>query len=99
MSLLSEFNFINTTNLYVFVLFFSEQVQEMEQMLPNTCQVNFDDPNRLHEFTLIIIPEEGYWVGGRFNFGIYVTEDYNMAVSEDREALYLSQEVISQNTH
>lgn len=56
----------------------------MEQMLPNTCQITFDDPNRLHEFTLTIIPDEGYWVGGRFHFAIYIMEDYNMAVSDHR---------------
>ncbi|XP_046430904.1 NEDD8-conjugating enzyme UBE2F-like isoform X1 [Neodiprion fabricii] len=55
------------------------EVQEMEQTLPSTCQIVFDDPNRLHEFTLVIVPDEGYWVGGRFHFAIYVTEDYNMA--------------------
>lgn len=53
----------------------------MEQTLPVTCQVTFNDPHRLYEFTLLIIPDEGYWAGGRFFFDIYIPEDYNMAVN------------------
>ncbi|KAG7203297.1 hypothetical protein KM043_010390 [Ampulex compressa] len=56
-----------------------KEVQEMEQNLPTTCQVSFKDPHRLHEFILWIVPDEGYWVGGRFCFQIYTPEDYNMA--------------------
>lgn len=53
----------------------------MEQTLPVTCQVTFNDPHRLYEFTLLIIPDEGYWAGGHFFFDIYIPEDYNMAVN------------------
>lgn len=53
----------------------------MEQTLPSTCQVTFNDPHCLHEFTLLIVPDEGYWLGGRFYFQIYIPEDYNMAVN------------------
>ncbi|KAI4502016.1 hypothetical protein M0802_002698 [Mischocyttarus mexicanus] len=56
-----------------------KEVQEMEQTLPITCQVMFNDPHRLHEFTLLITPDEGYWVGGRFFFDVIITEDYNIA--------------------
>lgn len=56
------------------------QVQEMEQTLPTTCQITFNDPHRLHEFSLLIVPEEGYWTGGKFYFQIYIPDDYNMAV-------------------
>lgn len=52
----------------------------MEQTLPATCQVTFKDPHRLHEFMLLIMPDEGYWIGGHFYFQIYITEEYNMAV-------------------
>lgn len=52
----------------------------MEQTLPATCQVSFNDPHRLHEFTLLIVPDEGYWISGRFYFQIHIPEDYNMAV-------------------
>lgn len=52
----------------------------MEQTLPITCQVTFKDPHRLHDFILLIIPDEGYWIGGHFYFQIYISEEYNMAV-------------------
>ncbi|XP_039284435.1 NEDD8-conjugating enzyme UBE2F-like [Nilaparvata lugens] len=51
----------------------------MEQMLPNTCKVKFDDPHCLHEFSLIVAPDEGYWQGGKFVFRVSVSEEYNMA--------------------
>ncbi|XP_064467371.1 NEDD8-conjugating enzyme UBE2F-like [Ornithodoros turicata] len=54
------------------------EVQEMEANLPCTCTVKFDDPDVLHRFELIIMPEEGYWQGGRFVFPVEVPEDYNM---------------------
>lgn len=56
----------------------------MHQMLPTTCQIVFDDPHRLHDFTLVVVPDEGYWHGGRFYFHIYVTEEYNMTVRQYR---------------
>ncbi|XP_012273379.1 NEDD8-conjugating enzyme UBE2F [Orussus abietinus] len=55
-----------------------KEVQEMEQTLPSTCQITFDDPHRLHEFTLLIVPDEGYWIGGSFYFHINISEEYNM---------------------
>ncbi|EGI60601.1 PREDICTED: NEDD8-conjugating enzyme UBE2F-like [Acromyrmex echinatior] len=56
-----------------------KEVQEMEQTLPVTCKVTFKDPDCLHEFILLIMPDEGYWIGGHFYFQIYISEDYNMA--------------------
>ena len=53
----------------------------MEQNLPSTCQVNFNDPHCLYEFVLSIAPDEGYWYGGRFYFQIHIPEEYNMIVS------------------
>lgn len=53
----------------------------MEQTLPGTCNVDFENPNELFNITLTVSPDEGYWAGGTFHFHIYVTEDYNMAVS------------------
>lgn len=52
----------------------------MQQTLPITCQVTFEDPHRLHEFILRIMPDEGYWIGGHFYFQIHISEEYNMAV-------------------
>ncbi|KAF4523466.1 hypothetical protein B566_EDAN014994 [Ephemera danica] len=56
-----------------------KEVQEMEQTMPATCKTYFDDSQKLHEFSLTVTPDEGYWLGGKFRFQIYVTEEYNMA--------------------
>ncbi|XP_021913130.1 NEDD8-conjugating enzyme UBE2F-like isoform X2 [Zootermopsis nevadensis] len=56
-----------------------KEVQEMEQTLPITCRVRFEDPHQLHDFHLTVTPDEGFWAGGQFWFHIFVTEDYNMA--------------------
>ena len=53
----------------------------MEQNLPKTCQVHFEDPNKLHSFLLYISPDDGYWTGGRFKFIIDVPDEYNIVVS------------------
>lgn len=58
-----------------------KEVQEMTENLPTTCSVSFDDPNVLNDFVLTVAPDEGYWQGGKFKFNIFVTDDYNMAVS------------------
>ncbi|KAK6624768.1 NEDD8-conjugating enzyme ube2f [Polyplax serrata] len=56
-----------------------KEVQEMEQTLPPTCKIRFENPHQLHEFKLFVTPDEGFWSGGRFVFQIFVTEEYNMA--------------------
>ncbi|NWH65525.1 UBE2F enzyme, partial [Geococcyx californianus] len=43
-----------------------------------TCKVNFPDPNKLHYFQLTVIPDEGYYQGGKFQFEIDVPDAYNM---------------------
>ena len=53
----------------------------MEQTLPSTCRVKFENPDALHDFYMTIYPDEGFWKGGRFVFHIVISEDYNMAVS------------------
>lgn len=57
-----------------------KEVQEMEQNLPNSCQVYFSDPNNLSEFSLLICPDEGFWKDGKFKFHVFVPEEYNMTV-------------------
>ncbi|KAM6332400.1 NEDD8-conjugating enzyme UBE2F isoform 3-T3 [Podargus strigoides] len=54
------------------------QVAELEANLPCTCKVNFPDPNKLHYFQLTVIPDEGYYQGGKFQFEIEVPDAYNM---------------------
>ncbi|XP_028176177.1 NEDD8-conjugating enzyme UBE2F-like [Ostrinia nubilalis] len=56
-----------------------KEVQEMNENLPATCSVHFEDHNVLSEFILNVCPDEGYWQGGKFKFSVFVTEDYNMA--------------------
>ena len=47
-----------------------KEVQEMEENKPQNCKVKFDDPSSLHDFFIIISPEEGFWQGGRFKFHV-----------------------------
>ncbi|CAM4503474.1 unnamed protein product [Leuciscus chuanchicus] len=58
-----------------------KEVAELETNLPNTCKVTFPDENKLHHFQLAISPDEGYYLGGKFQFEIEVLEAYNMVVS------------------
>lgn len=66
------------------------QVQEMDQNLPTTCKTKFSNPNLLHEFTMVVTPDEGYWRGGKFVFSVSVPEEYNMAVSLKSRMEHLS---------
>jgi len=52
----------------------------MEQTLPKTCRVHFEDPNKLYQFILTITPDDGYWHGGKFKFLLQVPEEYNLVV-------------------
>uniref|UniRef100_A0A1Q3G1V9 E2 NEDD8-conjugating enzyme n=1 Tax=Culex tarsalis TaxID=7177 RepID=A0A1Q3G1V9_CULTA len=57
-----------------------KEVQELEQNLPSTCKIAFQDANVLSDFTLAITPnEDSFWQGGRFKFSVQVPEEYNMA--------------------
>nr|XP_009684063.1 PREDICTED: NEDD8-conjugating enzyme UBE2F isoform X3 [Struthio camelus australis] len=55
-----------------------KEVAELEANLPCTCKVNFPDPNKLHYFQLTVIPDEGYYQAGKFQFEIEVPDAYNM---------------------
>ena len=57
------------------------EVQELEQNLPKTCKLRFEDPNKLYSFFLTIVPDESYWQGGLFKFSVDVPDDYNIVVS------------------
>lgn len=63
-----------------------KEVQEMEQNMPSTCTVCFNDPNVLCEFSLVICPDEGYWKDGRFKFNITIPEEYNMTVRNNHNS-------------
>ncbi|XP_026121510.1 NEDD8-conjugating enzyme UBE2F-like [Carassius auratus] len=55
-----------------------KEVAELDANLPNTCKVTFPDENKLCHFQLAISPDEGYYLGGKFQFEIEVPEAYNM---------------------
>ncbi|KAL3290342.1 hypothetical protein HHI36_023686 [Cryptolaemus montrouzieri] len=55
-----------------------KESQELAQLLPPNCTVEYENENDLSNFTLIIKPTEGYWENGIFKFSIYVTDEYNM---------------------
>uniref|UniRef100_A0A8C5YW74 Ubiquitin conjugating enzyme E2 F (putative) n=1 Tax=Marmota marmota marmota TaxID=9994 RepID=A0A8C5YW74_MARMA len=58
-----------------------KEVADLEANLPCTCKVHFPDPNKLHCFQLTVIPDEGYYQGGKFQFETEVPDAYNMVVS------------------
>ncbi|MEE6490896.1 hypothetical protein FKM82_016044 [Ascaphus truei] len=47
-------------------------------LVKGTCKVNFPDPDSLHNFQLIVSPDESYYQGGKFQFEIDVPDAYNM---------------------
>ncbi|RWS30116.1 NEDD8-conjugating enzyme UBE2F-like protein [Leptotrombidium deliense] len=49
----------------------------MESNLPPTCKVKFFNPHELHKLELVIQPDDGFWLGGKFRFHIEVPEEYN----------------------
>ncbi len=53
--------------------YLTQEVTELQSCLPPSCKLEFEDVDDLREFTLIVLPEEGYWRGGRFVFSIKVT--------------------------
>jgi len=55
-------------------------LQDLPSLLPPSTKINFPDPDKLHEFRIVVSPEEGYWAGGKFTFSVSVTEEYNFAV-------------------
>ncbi len=40
--------------------------------LPSSCKLEFDDPNDLMNFRLIMAPTEGIYSGGTFRFSFKV---------------------------
>ena len=99
---LSDFLFVNEMRTYEYSLIYFAEVQEMEQNLPKSCRIHFDDVNKLHKFTLTIAPDEGYWVNGKFKFHIDVPEEYNIAVSTqwlpDRDSIFHVPEMLALTT-
>ncbi|KAH8041401.1 hypothetical protein MRX96_041625 [Rhipicephalus microplus] len=44
--------------------------------LPNTCRMEFPDPDDLLNFKLVICPDEGFYRNGRFVFSFRVSPNY-----------------------
>mgnify|MGYP001241500463 CR=1 FL=1 len=44
----------------------TKDIHELE--LPETCRMEFSDPDDLLNFCLVMVPDEGFYRGGRFNF-------------------------------
>ncbi|XP_072117529.1 NEDD8-conjugating enzyme UBE2F isoform X2 [Mobula birostris] len=55
-----------------------KEVAELEANLPSTCKLDFPDANKLYFFQLNVMPDEGYYQGGKFQFETDVPEAYNM---------------------
>ncbi|XP_064389390.1 NEDD8-conjugating enzyme UBE2F-like [Halichondria panicea] len=51
---------------------------ELGEVTPNTCAVTFDNPDDLREFTVTVIPDEGYWEKGKFTFHVSIPPEYNI---------------------
>ncbi|XP_048389838.1 NEDD8-conjugating enzyme UBE2F isoform X2 [Stegostoma tigrinum] len=47
-------------------------------LIKGTCKLDFPDANKLYSFQLNVMPDEGYYQGGRFQFETDVPEAYNM---------------------
>lgn len=47
-----------------------------ELTLPKTCNIEFPDPDDLLNFQLVIMPDEGFYKGGRFIFSFKVSPNY-----------------------
>lgn len=58
--------------------FLTQEVSDLHPVLPNTCKLEFKDVDDLRKFTLIVVPNEGYWKGGRYNFEVSIPLEYNI---------------------
>ncbi|XP_048580164.1 NEDD8-conjugating enzyme UBE2F isoform X2 [Nematostella vectensis] len=56
----------------------TKEAQEMEENIPDTCQITFKDPDKLYDFYLTVVPDEGFWKDGIFKFHIMIPEEYNI---------------------
>lgn len=53
------------------------EMVDLEKYMPESCKIEFPDPEILHSFLLVVKPSEGFYVGGKFVFDFKVPEDYN----------------------
>ena len=58
--------------------FLTQEVSELQSVLPSSCKLEFKDVDDLRMFTAIIRPEEGFWKEGKFVFVIQIPPEYNL---------------------
>lgn len=56
----------------------TKEAIEIEESIQPSCKVAFPDPNCLHQFVVTVVPDEGMWKGGTFEFEVEVPEEYNI---------------------
>ncbi|XP_021943909.1 NEDD8-conjugating enzyme UBE2F [Folsomia candida] len=56
-----------------------KELSDLPSLLPPSVTLTHPDPDKLHEFTVTVQPEEGHWARGKFVFNVVVTEEYNFA--------------------
>ena len=52
----------------------TKDINELD--LPSTCKTEFEDPNNLLNFKLVICPDQGFYRGGKFLFKFNVSKNY-----------------------
>ena len=58
--------------------FLTQEISDLNPLLPESCSLKFEDVDDLRKFELIVTPNEGNWKGGRFVFEISVPIEYNI---------------------
>ena len=52
----------------------TKDIHELE--LPETCKIEFSDPDDLLNFCLVIVPDKGFYRGGSFQFSFKISPNY-----------------------
>ena len=60
--------------------FLTQEVSELQGVLPKTCQLEFENVDDLRGFKVVISPDEGYWKGGRFVFEVSIPSELNIVL-------------------
>ncbi|KAL5113002.1 NEDD8-conjugating enzyme UBE2F [Taenia crassiceps] len=55
----------------------AQELTDLKSNLSNHCRLRYPDPDKLHEFEIIISPVDGFWAKGHFHFEFTVPEGYN----------------------
>ncbi|KAL5964394.1 NEDD8-conjugating enzyme UBE2F [Taenia solium] len=55
----------------------AQELTDLKSNLSNHCRLRYPDPDKLHEFEIVISPVDGFWAKGHFHFEFTVPEGYN----------------------